>query len=134
MSSTRTAWRWIALLAATLLLFLVAIGAAVAFAWTMLPLDRVTLVVDGETVPLPGATGWQVALGLTMALFAVVLASVVAIAIAIGVTLLVIGGAAIAAALTVLLAASPLLLAGWLIWRLTRPSAKPAPQGIVAPA
>jgi len=132
--STRTGWRWIPLLAATLLLFLIAIGVAVAVAWTMLPLDRATLVVDGETVALPGLSGWQAGLGLTMALFAVVLASVVAIAIAIGVALLGIGAAAIVVALTMVLAASPLLLAGWLIWRMTRPTAKPEPRSLGAPA
>ena len=48
-------WRWISALAAIVLLVAIAIGVAVAAAWSSLPLDQATLVIDGETVALPRA-------------------------------------------------------------------------------
>jgi hypothetical protein len=128
-----TAFRWISALAAIVLLFALLIGCAIAAAWSALPLDQATIVIDGETVSLPSLEGWQAALVLTLAVLAVLVAGIVAaggVAIAIAAAVLGIAVAAITVIVSMLLVASPVLIVGWLVWRLTRgPStAEPRPR------
>ncbi len=89
MTSSR-AMRWITALATIVLLVALAIGVAIVAAWSSLPLDRATLVVDGETVALPSLSGWQAALALMLAVLAVLVAAIVvvgAVAIAVATAL-----------------------------------------------
>jgi len=126
--------RWITSLATILLLVAIAIGAAIVVAWSSLPLDHATLVVDGETVALPSLSGWQAAMALLLAVFAVLVAASVvvgAVAIAVATALFGIAIAMLGIVATLLLVASPLLIVGWLIWRLARgPSAGGAHPGL----
>ena len=122
-----TAMRWVTALAAIVLLVALAIGAALASAWSSLPLDRATLVIDGETIALPSLSGGQAAFALVVVVFAVLLTAIVVVAavvVALGTALFGIALAALVCVVTVLFVASPVLLLGWLIWRLSR---RPAP-------
>jgi hypothetical protein len=122
MTSSRT-WRWINTLATIVLLIAIAIGMALVAAWSSLPLDRATLIVDGETVALPSLSGWPAALALLLAVLAVLVAAIVAVGVvAIAVATLLFGIAIVVSSVgaTVLLIASPVLLLAWLIWRLAR--------------
>jgi hypothetical protein len=102
---------------------LVALVVVLAGAWSMLPLDRTTIVIDGETISLSGISGWHAGLAIVAAVAAVLLALVVAaLAVVLGLGLAVFG--IVIAMLSVVgalaLVASPALLLGWLIWRLFR--------------
>ena len=120
-------FRWLSAVAAIVLLFAIAIGCAIAAAWSALPLDQATIIIDGETVSVPSLGGWHAALVLAMVGLAVLVAGIVAaggIAIAIVAAVLGIAVAAIAVIVSMLLVASPVLIVGWLVWRLARgPSA-----------
>ena len=123
------AMRWITVLATIVLGVAIAIGVALVFAWQSLPLDRATIVIDGETVALPSLSGGQAALALALAAFAVLVAAIVVVgglAIALATALFGIGIVVLVVVVTVLLVASPVLVLGWLIWRLSR---SPAPAG-----
>ena len=125
----RTAMRWLAALAALVLLVALAIGAALAAAWSALPPDGATLVIDGETIALPSLSGGQRAAALALVVFAVLVTAAIVVGVVAIVLASVLFGLAISAlvsVLTVLLAASPVLLLGWLIWRLSK---GPAPAG-----
>ena len=90
MTTSSRAMRWITSLATIVLLVAIAIGAAIVVAWSSLPLDHATLVVDGETVALPSLSGWQAAMALLLAVFAVLVAAIVvvgAVAIAVATAL-----------------------------------------------
>ena len=134
MTTSSRALRWITSLATIVLLVAIAIGAAIVVAWSSLPLDHATLVVDGETVALPSLSGWQAAMALLLAVFAVLVAASVvvgAVAIAVATALFGIAIAMLGIVATLLLVASPLLIVGWLIWRLARgPSAGGAHPGL----
>jgi len=122
MTSSR-ALNWITALATIVLLVALAIGVALAAAWSSLPLDRATVVVDGETVVLPSLGGWQAALALLLAVLAVLAVAIVAVgavAIAVATALFGIAIGVLVVGVTLLLVASPALLVGWLIWRLAR--------------
>ena len=124
-----TTMRWLSALAAIVLLVALAIGAALAAAWSALPPDGATLVIDGETIALPSLSGGQMATALALVVFAVLVTAAVVVgaaAIALASVLFGLAVAALVAVLTVLLVASPVLLLGWLIWRLSR---GPAPAG-----
>lgn len=127
-------WRWAGVLSTIALVVAIAIGVSVAVVLSALPLDQATLMIDGERVHLPAATGWQAVVVLTVVLLAVMLVALVAIAIAIAAAAFGIAVAAIVAVVTLLFVASPLLLIGWLIWLLARRPSKRAPAGVVAPA
>jgi hypothetical protein len=134
MTTSSRAMRWITCLATIVLLVAIAIGAAIVVAWSSLPLDHATLVVDGETVALPSLSGWQAAMALLLAVFAVLVAASVvvgAVAIAVATALFGIAIAMLGIVATLLLVASPVLVVGWLIWRLARsPSAGGARPGL----
>ena len=129
MTSSR-AMRWTTALATIILLVAIAIGAALVVAWSAFPLDGATLTVNGETVVLPSLSGWQAAMALMLAVLGVLgLAAVIVGAVAIGVAATLFGLAvgALAVVVSLLLFASPVLVIGWLIWRLARtPSASGA--------
>jgi len=127
-----TAWRWIGIGALAAIVVATVIGISAAVVLSSIPLDRATLVIDGERVVLPPLSGWQAALALTIVLLAVLLATLIAIAIAIGATVFGVAAAAIIVVLTLLFVASPLLLIGWIVWLLTRRPSRPAPAGIAA--
>ena len=130
-------FRWLSAVAAIVLLFAIAIGCAIAAAWSALPLDQATIIIDGETVSVPSMVGWHAALVLTMVVLAVLMAGILAaggVAIAIAATVLGLAVAAIAVIVSMLLAASPVLVVGWLIWRLARGPLQPARANVVASA
>lgn len=129
-----TGWRWAGVLAAIALLVAIAIGTAVAVVLSALPFEQATLMIDGERIDLPAASGWQAVLVLTMVMLAVLLAALIAIAIAIAAAAFGVAVAAIVVIVTLLFCASPLFLIGWLIWLLARRPSKPAPTSIAAPA
>jgi hypothetical protein len=119
----RSAWGRVA--AALLLLLLFAIAVVLAFIWSLSSLDHMAITVDGETLALSGISGWHAAL-LVMAL---VVAALLALVVATLAVVLVLGIAALGVAIggftavaALALVASPLLLIGWLIWRLLRPA------------
>ena len=134
MTTSSRAMRWITCLATIVLLVAIAIGAAIVVAWSSLPIDQATLVVNGETVTLPSLSGWQAAMALLLAVFAVLVAAIVvvgAVAIAVATALFGIAIVVLGIVATLLLVASPVLVVGWLICRLARsPSAGGARPGL----
>ncbi len=125
----RTAMRWLTALAASVLLVALVIGAALAFAWSSLPADGATIVIDGETIALPTLSGGQMAAALALVVVAVLATAAVvvgAVAIALATALFGLAIGALVTVVTVLLAASPVLLLGWLLWRLSRSPAATA--------
>jgi hypothetical protein len=101
---------------------LVALTLAAALVWG-LPLDHVSVVIDGERIEVPplGPGHWLVA-SIVMLLVLAVLAVVVPLAIAFGLVapLVLLALALVAAAVLAAAALSPLLLFGWLVWRIAR--------------
>ena len=101
---------------------LVALTIAAALVWG-LPLDHVSIVIDGERIEVPplGPGHWLVA-SVVMLLVLAVLAVIVPLAIAFGLVapLALLALALIAAAVLAAAALSPLLLFGWLVWRIAR--------------
>lgn len=129
--------RWISVLAAIALVFAIAVAGTIAAAWAALPIDQATIVIDGETVSVPSLGGWHAVLVLTMVVLAVLVACIVAaggVAIAIVAAVLGVGVGALALVATLLLLFSPLILIGWLIWRLTRGPSRPAATDLVVRA
>jgi hypothetical protein len=128
---SRSAWGRVAV--ALLLLILLAVAVVLASLWSLASLDHLAITVDGDTLALSGIGGWHAAL-LVVALVAAVLLALVAAALAVVLVLgiaalgVAVGGFTTIAALAI--AASPLLLIGWLIWRLVRPA--PAPRAATA--
>jgi hypothetical protein len=122
--------------AIALLVLIAAATMLILTAWTTLPLDRVTVAIDGETHSLADLQGGHAAAFLAAAVALLVVAPI-ATGLAIGVGLafaalgIATGLAAAAAALA--LAASPLLLLGWLLWRLLRSRPAPAVPAIARP-
>jgi hypothetical protein len=116
---------WGSVFAVLLLCALVALVTVLALVWAALPLEHTTITVDGRTIALSGIEGWRAALAIAAAVFAVFMALVVAalvVVFAVGVALLGIVVSTLAVLASLALAASPLVLIGWLIWRLVRPA------------
>ncbi len=106
-----------------LLVLTLVVGALVTTAWFALPLDGITVSVHGETFSLAELTGPQVAVGLCIAVAAVVVAIVaalilVAVGLAVGALGIAFGLLTATASLVVVLA--PFALIGWLLWHLFR--------------
>jgi hypothetical protein len=101
---------------------LVALTIAAALVWGI-PLDHVSIVIDGERIEVPplGPGHWLVA-SIVMLLVLAVLAVIVPVAIALGLVapLALLALALIAAVVLAAAALSPLLLFGWLVWRIAR--------------
>jgi hypothetical protein len=114
---------WGRAVAALALLTLVALVVVLAAVWSLLPLEHTTIAVDGETISLSGISGWRAALAVVAAVAAVMLALVIAalaVVLALGLAVFGIVVALLCVAGVLALVASPLLLLGWLIWRLVR--------------
>ena len=114
-------WRWFAIVAAVVLGVAILIGVGLAVAWQDLPPAHIT--IDGESISLPALQGWQAALALVLAVVAIVLTAVLVVglvAISLVATVLCVALVVLALAVSLLLVFSPLLLLGWLLWRLSR--------------
>jgi hypothetical protein len=126
--------RWWSRAAAALLLLTLVVVAALTVAWAMLPLDGTTITVDGESFSLGSLSGGQLVAAFVIAIVATITALLVA-AFAVVVSLVVaVFGVSIgifAAAASLALVASPLLLIGWLVWRAVR---RPPSATTTAPA
>jgi hypothetical protein len=121
--NSRSAWGRIAV--ALLLLILLAIAVVLASIGSLASLDHLAITVDGDTLALSGIGGWHAALVIVALVGAALLALVaaaLAVVLVLGIAALgvAVGGFTAIAALA--LATSPLLLIGWLIWRLLRPA------------
>lgn len=123
---------WHRALALLLLVLAVTIAALIAAAWTILPLDNVSVTWHGETFSLADLHGMSAGLFFVVAVGAVVLAFLVVMAaVVVG-----LGFGAIALALGMLVAvaslalvAAPFALIAWLVWRLLRTRPAPAITG-----
>jgi hypothetical protein len=107
---------------------LVAMAIAAMLVWGV-PYEHVTVVLDGERIDIPPLTAghWLVASAVVLFLLAVLLVIVpLALAIGLAVPLGLFALALAAAAALTAVALSPLLLLGWIVWRLARrPRASP---------
>ena len=115
---------------------LVALAIAAALVWGI-PYEHITVVIDGERIELPplGPGHWLVASAIVLLVLAV-LAVVVPLAIAFGLAapLGLLALALVAAAVLAAVALSPLLLLGWLMWRIARrPGTATPPAPTTAP-
>ena len=110
-------------LAVGLLVLTLVVAAVLAMAWAMLPLDGITIAVDGETFSLADLHGPAAAVSFLVAVAGVVIALVAALAmVVIG---LVVGALGLAfglltAAASLALVVAPFALIAWLLWRLLR--------------
>ncbi len=116
---------WARALMALILFALVALVILLCLCGSLLPLGHITVAIDGDTISLSGISGWQAALVITALAVGVLLVLVVAaLAVVFALGVAAIGGALglLVAVVTLALLTSPLLLVGWLIWRLARPA------------
>jgi hypothetical protein len=101
---------------------LVALAIAAVLVWGI-PYEHITVVIDGKRIELPplGPSHWLVA-SVVVLLVLAVLAVVVPLAIAFGLAapLGLLALALIAFAVLAAVALSPVLLLGWLMWRIGR--------------
>jgi len=121
----RTGFAWGRVFAALFLLAVLALVVILAIAWSALPLEHTTITIDGETIALSDIEGWRAAVVLAGAVVAVLFGLVVAalaVVFAVGLAALGVIIAVLAVLVSLALCASPLLLVGWLIWRLVRPA------------
>jgi hypothetical protein len=112
-----------------LVVTLVVAGLMVA-AWSMLPLDRTAIVIDGDRFSLADLTGTHAIVFFVIAVAAVVFAVMVAIAacafgLGLGALGLAFGGLVTLG--TLALVAAPFALVVWLLWRLLRSRRAPTP-------
>jgi hypothetical protein len=113
-----------------LLILTLVVAALMVTAWTLLPLDRTSISIDGDTFSLADLTGTHTLVFFVIAVAAVVFALVVALACgALGLGLGAIGLAfGIVVTLgSLALVAAPFAFAIWLVWRLVRSSPAPVP-------
>jgi len=111
---------WSRALAIALLVLTLVVAVLITMAWFSLPLDGITVTVEGQTFSLADLQGPQLAVGLCIAVAVVVIAIVAALVmVVVGV---VVGALGIAfglltatASLAVVL--SPFALIAWLLWR-----------------
>ena len=111
---------WSRALAIALLVLTLVVAVLITMAWFSLPLDGITVSVEGQTFSLADLQGPQLAIGLCIAVAVVVIAIVAALVmVVVGV---VVGALGIAfglltatASLAVVL--SPFALIAWLLWR-----------------
>jgi len=101
---------------------LVALAIAAALVWGI-PYDHITVVIDGERIELPPLGPGHFLVASVVVLFVLaVLAVVLPLAIAVGLAapLGLLALALIAFAVLAAVALSPVLLLGWLMWRIGR--------------
>jgi hypothetical protein len=111
-----------------LMLLLFVIAVLLAFLWSLPSLDHMAVTVDGDTLALSGIGGWQAGLllvALVAAALIALVAAALAIVLALGLAALGVAIGGLTAIVALVLVASPLLLLGWLIWRLLRAAAMP---------
>ncbi len=119
-------------LAALLLALAVVIGALVAAAWAILPLDNVSVTWHGDTYSLADLQGTNALLFFIVVVAAVLFALVAAmLAIVVGLGFGAIGMAVgmVAMVASLALVAAPFVLIAWLVWRLLRTRPAPAISG-----
>jgi hypothetical protein len=105
---------------------LVVLVVVIALAGSTLPLEHMSITIDGEDVALKGIGGGHAVLlvvALAAAVLLVLLIAACAVVFVFGVVALAIAVAVLAVLASLALAISPLVFIGWLIWRLLRPAA-----------
>ncbi|HZV92024.1 MAG TPA: hypothetical protein VFF72_02340 [Caldimonas sp.] len=120
----KTVCPWIRVLLAIAALATLALIAAAALLGSTLPWPNATFTADGQTLAIGGVAGWHVALALIGVALAVLIGLVVvvlAVAFGLGVAALAVAAVVIAALAALAFVLSPLLVLGWLLWRLVRP-------------
>ena len=121
---------WTRAIGILLLILTLVVAMLVATAWTMLPLDRTSISIDGDTFSLADITGTHTLVFFVIAVAAVVFALVVALACgALGLGLGAIGLAfgIVVTIGSLALVAAPFAFAVWLVWRLLRAAPAPMP-------
>ncbi len=129
-------WPWRVFLVVVLVAVVALVGSAVLLA--QLPLEQMSITIDGERLDVHGLSGKHAAamvgLGAVALISAAFLVAVVAVlgfvAVGLGIAI-----AAVATVASLLLTLSPLLFIGWVIWRASRSppaAATPAPSGPTA--
>jgi hypothetical protein len=111
---------WGRVLAIALLALTFVVAVLITMAWFSLPLEGITVTVEGQTFSLTDLQGPQLAVGLCIAVAVVVIAIVavlvmVVAGLAIGALGIAFGLLTAAASLAVVL--SPFALIAWLLWR-----------------
>ncbi len=114
---------WKRALTILLLTVTVIVAGLMVAAWSMLPLDRTAVTIEGETFSLADLTGTDAIVFFVIAVAAVVFA--VMVAIAAGAFGLGVGALGLALGLAITLAAlafvaSPFIVFAWLAWRALR--------------
>ena len=111
---------WSRALAIALLVLTLVVAIVITLAWFSLPLDGITVTVEGQSFSLADLRGPEVAFGLCIAVAVVVIAIVAALVmVVVGVAL---GALGVAFGLLTALASlavvlSPFALIAWLLWR-----------------
>jgi len=111
---------WGRALTIALLILTLVVAVLITMAWFSLPLEGITVTVDGQTFSLADLRGPQVAIGLCITVAAVVFAIVVAlVAVVVGLALGALGIAfgLLTAAASLAVVLSPFALIAWLLWR-----------------
>ncbi len=121
---------WRRALTIVLLAVTLVVAALMVAAWTMLPLDRTAIVIDGDRFSLADLTGTHTAVFFVIAVAVVVFIVLIAIGagafgLGLGVLGLAFGGLVTVG--TLALVAAPFALVLWLIWRLVRSRPVPLP-------
>ena len=111
---------WSRALAIALLALTLVVAVLITMAWFSLPLDGITVTVEGQSFSLADLQGPQLAVGLCIAVAAVVFAIVAAlvlvvVGLAVGALGIAFGLLTATASLAVVL--SPFALIAWLLWR-----------------
>jgi hypothetical protein len=114
---------WLRALVVLLLVVVACAAVLVAVAWTVFPLDRVSIDFGGATYSFADLHGWDVVLVFLGAVAAIVLALTAAfvaliLAMAVGAIGLAVGLLATIASIAVFV--GPFVFVGWLLWRLLR--------------
>jgi hypothetical protein len=123
---------WHRVVALLLLALAVVIGALVAAAWAILPLDNVSVTWHGDTFSLADLHGTNALLFFIVVVAALLFALVAAmLAIVVGLGFGAIGMAVgtLAMVASLALVAAPFVLIAWLVWRLLRTRPAPAITG-----
>jgi hypothetical protein len=121
---------WKRALGILLLILTLVVVALMATAWALLPLDRTSVTIDGDTFALADLTGGHATIFFVVVVAVVVFALALAlVAGAFGLGLGVIGltfGLVVTIG-TLALVAAPFAFVVWLVWRLVRTASAPVP-------
>ena len=111
---------WSRALAIALLVLTLVVALVITMAWFSLPLDGITVTVEGQTFSLADLGGPEVAFGLCIVVAVVVIAIVAALVMAVfGICIGALGLAfgLLTAIASLALVLSPFALIAWLLWR-----------------